>query len=708
MPRHCSARTAATCSCGIASASVLRVVAVSNFPPEMLGLRCGSPTAALAGDPPQQAIEVEELRRHEHRGRALDRYSFGSVLCAPLLFRGAAIGAINVHAGAAGTVSRRAPPTCWRRSPATRRSPSTTPGATERGEPGAGPRGDEPRADPIADRPAATGRAVLLDAAQAGSRRCWPRISGAMWSSRTTCTGSSRGRPRTAVTAGAGCRIAPAARARGPEPFSRRGAGRRDVAGHLLLSSDEDLGPIDRALVDAATTGVALEFAKVAGRVEVEERLRGEAATDLLTGTYASEEAIAARAARLGYDLGRAARPAGHRRRRPRRRGRHGRRPRAPPPRRSRDVARATRWPRRPAASPSSTRGSIVVLAARRPAHDAIPGSSPRAPGRIAGRRRRSRHRRHRDRCARPDDYAPAFRLARESVELMVKLGRGGASVGASELGPYGLLLRASSRDDLEAFAAERCGRSSSTIGATAATSSRPSASTSRRTACSAARRPAASSTSTPSSTASTGSRSCSAPTSATQRRSSTSPSPCASSTCSTDARRRSAPPAAPQRTSSGRSYQRILGRQRHGRASPWTSGGSSPPERDRTRRRQAEEAAAHRRRRRPAITRQPEVVVDRPPPAPVARTPRDAGPRCRRPRSASSWSASSASRSWASRSVSSTIWSFESTGRPAAASTRPRQGVAERQLMAHPERIRRTRRSAARRGRGRAAVRSR
>ena len=35
-----------------------------------------------------------------------------------------------------------------------------------------------------------------------------------------------------------------------------------DVVGHLLLSSDEDLGSIDRALVDVATTGVALEFAK--------------------------------------------------------------------------------------------------------------------------------------------------------------------------------------------------------------------------------------------------------------------------------------------------------------------------------------------------------------------------------------------------------------------------------------------------------------
>ena len=35
----------------------------------------------------------------------------------------------------------------------------------------------------------------------------------------------------------------------------------------------------------------------------------------------------------------------------------------------------------------------------------------------------------------------------------MLKLGRGGAVVATSELGPYALLLRASSRDDLETFA---------------------------------------------------------------------------------------------------------------------------------------------------------------------------------------------------------------------------------------------------------------
>src|SRR4029079_19821565 len=90
-----------------------------------------------------------------------------------------------------------------------------------------------------------------------------------------------------------------------PEPFSVAIRVGREVAGHLVLSAEQDLAPIDRALVDVAVTGVALEFAKIRATLEVEERLRGEAIADLLSGTFPSEAAIAARAARLGHDLGR-------------------------------------------------------------------------------------------------------------------------------------------------------------------------------------------------------------------------------------------------------------------------------------------------------------------------------------------------------------------------------------------------------------------
>ena len=235
---------------------------------------------------------------------------------------------------------------------------------------------------------------VLLGDGPGGSRPCWPSISVAASSSRTTSIGSLPALPPTVAMSGAGSSpiaIRTAATATGPEAFSIAVRVGNDVVGHLLLSSDEDLGPIDRALVDVATTGVALEFAKERAAVEVEERLRGEAAAELLTGSYASEEVIGARAARLGYDLSRAARSARARCRRrdvatgsrpSRRRARARTRRGAPRHRPERLVARA------PRSLAVLHGGSIVVLAAGQPRERARPA---RARSRPPGGDRRDR-----------------------------------------------------------------------------------------------------------------------------------------------------------------------------------------------------------------------------------------------------------------------------------------------------------------------------
>jgi DNA-binding PucR family transcriptional regulator len=55
--------------------------------------------------------------------------------------------------------------------------------------------------------------------------------------------------------------------------------------------------------------------------------------------------------------------------------------------------------------------------------------------------------------CEGPDAYASSFAAARRALDVMLKLGRRGSVVGARELGPYGLLLQASSLDELETFA---------------------------------------------------------------------------------------------------------------------------------------------------------------------------------------------------------------------------------------------------------------
>lgn len=439
---------------------VLRVVAVSNFPPDMLGFEMafgeGLSSQAIVA---RQAIEVEDYATYEHRVRALDRYVFGSVLCAPLLFRGAAIGAINVHArgrrhnfpaGSADLLAAFAGHAAIAIDHARRYENEVNLGRdlaeTNR---------ELTRLLTVQQRLA---EHVLLDGGPTGIATLLAEDLG-----RDVVIQDHLHRLIAGAAPGGGDgwrRLLVGAPVEGQdgtarEPFAVAVRIGREVAGHLLLSSERDLSPIDRALVDAGTTGIALAFAKVRAAIEVEERLRGEAAADLLNGTYGNEEAIAARAARLGYDLAEPrdllvihesgetdnedpASLASHDRQR-----------------RNLDVVRERLAGRAPRSLAVLHAGSIVVLASgtrpndpdvRELARDlqaAVAGIAGAGPVTVAVA----------DRCERPDDYAPAFDVARDSIELMLKLGRRGAVVGTSELGPYGLLLRASSRDDLEAFA---------------------------------------------------------------------------------------------------------------------------------------------------------------------------------------------------------------------------------------------------------------
>lgn len=282
-------------------ANVLRVVAVANFEPDMLGFELpygeGVSTQAIQA---QRTIQVDAYGTYEHRARALDRYDFGAVLCAPLIFRGDAIGTINVHAradqrsfpaDAADLLGAFAAHAAIAIDHARRfenevrlgrdlatsnrdlsRSLAVQQQLAEAVLAGTGPAGIATVLAEHLDR-----EVVIQDhlrrpiaGAEPGGGEGWRRLVEDADGSRTPST--------TAIRVGA------------------------EVVGFLVLSDDE-LGPTDRALVDVATTGVALEFAKARAAAEVEERLRGEAVTDLLTGSYADEATIAARAARLGYDL---------------------------------------------------------------------------------------------------------------------------------------------------------------------------------------------------------------------------------------------------------------------------------------------------------------------------------------------------------------------------------------------------------------------
>jgi len=435
----------------------LRVVAVSQRPTDLLGFEMafgeGLSTQAILA---QRVIWVDDYATYPHRARGLERYHFGSVICAPLLFRGQAIGALNLHATQGG--HRFGPDDADLLAAFAGHAAIALDHArryeneVHLGRVLAETNGELSRSLTVQQRLA---EQVLLDRGPAGIADVLAENLGR----RVVIQDHIRRVIAGASPAGGDDWRALVEGDPEPEPFSVAIRVGREVAGHLVLSAENDLAPIDRALVDVAVTGVALEFAKIRATLEVEERLRGEAIADLLGGTYKDEPAMAARAARLGHDLGSphdlmlidiaqpttasADEDAGPRGSGP------------DPERRYVAVIRDALAKRAPRSLTVVHGGSIVVLASNRTRADrdgrAIAEDILSAVEALAGQGAVTIA--LGDTCRRPDDYAPAFGAARRALDLMLKLGRRGAVVGARELGPYGLLLQASERDDLEAFA---------------------------------------------------------------------------------------------------------------------------------------------------------------------------------------------------------------------------------------------------------------
>jgi len=462
----------------------LRVVAVANFPPDMVSfeLRFGEGVSSEAIRR-RRAIHVEDYRSYEHRAPGLERYDFGAVLCAPLLFRDEAIGALNIHSGQPGLRFSDADVellTAFASHAAIAIDHARRYANEVRlGRDLAEANRDLTRSLEVQQRLA---EQVILGGGAAGiaavlARDLRRRVVIEDHLHRTIAGASPDG--------GADWRSMPT-RAAGPvrnggdaaaEPFSVVVRVGRDVVGHLLLSDEGEIGQIDRALIDIATTGVALEFAKTRAALEVEERLRGEAVGDLLAGTYPNAAAIARRAARLGYDLDEprdlmiiriheeeSGTPAGST-------AAAGSTASAEAPvvgdappvgdgpargaARPLAAVRERLAIRHPGSIAAAHGGTIVVLATRA-------RGGPDDPRILADDLRRSLE--SADiagpltivlgaRCTQPDNYPGAYRETRDALELMVRLGRAGATIDARELGPYALLLRVTSRDDLEAFA---------------------------------------------------------------------------------------------------------------------------------------------------------------------------------------------------------------------------------------------------------------
>lgn len=429
----------------------LRVVAVAHGPKELHGFEMafgdGLSSQAILN---RRTIWVEDYRGYAHRCRALDRrYDFGSVICAPLIFRGEAIGALNLHTAPGGHPFGADDATLLGAFAGhaaiaidhARRFENEV----RLGQVLAETNRELNRSLTVQQQLA---EQVLLDTGPAGiaevlAEHLGRRVVIQDHIRRVIAGASPDGSDDWGRLVEGDAEV---------EPLSVAVRVGREVAGHLVLSAESDLGPIDRALVDVAVTGVALEFAKIRATLEVEERLRGEAISDLLAGTYPSEAAIAGRAARLGHDLGRA----------------HDllvidvdRSSTSPTAEVEIDDGQLVSLVRErlavllPRSLAVSFGGVIVVLArrvdprsigSREMAEDlksAIEGAVGTDTTTIAigGP------------CDRPAAYAETFASTRRALEVMLKLGRRGAVIGERELGPYGLLLQASSPEELGAFA---------------------------------------------------------------------------------------------------------------------------------------------------------------------------------------------------------------------------------------------------------------
>lgn len=79
---------------------------------------------------------------------------------------------------------------------------------------------------------------------------------------------------------------------------------RHEIAGHLsLIARENPMDYLERIILGQVVPILALEFARIKDRSEVESRYQREAFMDVLQGTYQQPEEMIARARILGYDL---------------------------------------------------------------------------------------------------------------------------------------------------------------------------------------------------------------------------------------------------------------------------------------------------------------------------------------------------------------------------------------------------------------------
>ena len=466
---------------------VLRVVAVANFPPEMVGFEMGTDegvsSRAMAT---RRTVIIDDYQRYRHRVRRLDRYGFRAVLCAPLIARGEPIGALNVHTT---DPTRRFTHEDARLLSAFANHAAIAIDNARRYQNEVGLAQDISRAKEELERSLTLQqrlvKQVLLDRGPGGVAQeladllarpvvlqdhLFRIIAGASpvgdegWQElalpRDAAASPKLARFLERLHATSRAAPVPAGALEGPTRLVAPIRIGPETSGYLILPSERRLASLDRALIEVASTGVALELAKLRAQVEVERRLHGDVVTDLVTAAYASPDSISARAAQLGYDLSE---------------------PRDVIVLRIDDLetavarlgeARGLELKHRlfdtvqaavsksPASMTAAQNEAVIVLAAQTP--DRRGGFGGREPTLIADELRTLARLQLPDvtvsasigdRCQAPGEYADSFRLAQGALDAMARLGRRDQVIDGRSLGVYRLLITAADPGELRDFA---------------------------------------------------------------------------------------------------------------------------------------------------------------------------------------------------------------------------------------------------------------
>jgi len=472
-------------------AGTLRIVAATG--PESVGVEWsaekGLSSRTMAA---RRTVMVRDYQRYRHRIEELAEYEVHAVLCAPLIARGAVIGTITVHSknpayefqpghtqllSAFASHAAIAIENARRYQAETRlarelreaneqlaRSLTLQQRLVEQVLSDRGIGGIARELASLLQRPVVLHDDLLRTLAGASPP------GGESWEVLALPSDGLRDPALSAFLRELAASRAPSAR---PAPL--RGAPRlvapvirspTEVSGYLVLPWQEPLTSLDRALIEVAITGVALEMAKLRARVELEQDLRGEVVMDLLTGAYSSPDTIAARVAQLGFDLAEPRDVVVLRLEAP-----------APPDRRLgdseqlrlrrrfRDVVAAKVGARSPASMVATDGDLVIILAARRRGAGARPDPEPprslveetieevrgAIPGAIVSAAIG-------DLCRATEDYARSYRLTRGALEAACKLGGPGRVVDARSLGVARLIISSGDREELLDFARRRLG----------------------------------------------------------------------------------------------------------------------------------------------------------------------------------------------------------------------------------------------------------